>query len=320
MRTLLAAAVALAGCYREPAPTTVSQPLVAAPTRTFVATASDPVGFLPIDSEVVAVVDMRTLRASAVWKRFEPMLMAKAGPTLDSIRTGCGFDPFEQIRRISFGFKNLSADTKPTGVMVVKGIERDATMRCVQRAHATNPAGSVVDMGGNGRPATVAIAPTNGEFPTVFAFIDPTTLVVVVDHNASLAALDEVLRRGSPLRSSPVFVELMNHVQLTDPLWFVMNGSAKAFDKLGGLGFKPTAILGSVNLANGLALDARIRLDTPDLAKSMSAMAQNQLTMLQAMVEEIVVAAEDADLVVRVRMTQPQLDSMLGLFGGFTGP
>ncbi len=310
MRLAIAAVLAVsAGCYHEPA-TGKTLPLMRPPIM--VAASSDALAYLPIDSEVVAVVEMRQLRASAVWKRFEPLILAKAGESLAEYRQACGYDPLAALRRVSIGLRGLDA-AKPTGVIVIKGIERDATLTCVEKMRSVLPPGSSIDHD------IVTVAGAHGDPPTVLTFVDPTTLVILVGPNANAVALGDVIHHGVPLRGSPAFVQLLNDIQLTDSLWFVINGSAKFLDKAAMLGFRPKAVTGSLNLSNGLVSAARLRLDSPAQADQIATMAQGQLQAVSTMVDEITVSADDSDVVLRLRMTQEQVETMIGLFGGILG-
>ncbi|MBS1122382.1 MAG: hypothetical protein H6Q90_4610 [Deltaproteobacteria bacterium] len=313
---------ALAACYRDPVPVTPVQPEPRSHPDRAALTSSDPLGFLPVESEVVAVIETRQLRASAVWKRFEPALMAKAGPMLVKFKAACGFDPLAALRRISLGIHHLDAP-KPTGVVVLKGIDRTSAMACMDRARAADPSRITVvrsDAGGDAVREIVSIPGSDGDPPTVFTFVDAATLVFLIGPAASPAGLADVVRRGVPLRESPAFLDLLAHVEINDPLWFLFGGSSQAFDKAAMLGFKPRAITCSLSLTNGLSAVARIRLDAPDQATQIAMMAQGQLQAVASMVDEIGVSADEADVVVRLRMTQEQVDSILGLFGGLLGP
>lgn len=302
MRALLVGAV-LCGCYREaPAPAPTPHAPIAKPNLAI----NDPLGFLPVESEVVAVVELRSLRASQLWKRFEPAVLARIKPALDEFKTLCGFDPLVTVRRISVGFRDFGAG-KPTGVVVVKGIERDPAMRCMQRMHDGAPTGSAIERG----VVTIPADP-----PIAFTFVDGATLVALIGPGASPAGLGAVIARGTPLRGSPQFGELFGKLQLGDPLWFVLDGKSKLFDNASMLSvFRPRAILGSVNVSNGLAVAARVRLDTADEATNVTAMVQGQLGMAATIFEEIAVSAEAEDMVIQIRMTEEQIQAVLTMVG-----
>jgi hypothetical protein len=259
----------------------------------------------------VAVIDMRSLRASQLWKRFEPAFLARAKPALDELAALCGFDPLASVRRISVGFRGFEAP-KPTGVIVVKGIERDAAMRCMQRMHDGAPTGSAIARG---------IVTIPADPPIAFTFVDASTVVALVGPDASPAGLGDVIARGAPLRGSPQFGDLVTKVQLSDPLWFVLNGKSKLFDNASMLAlFKPIAIVGSVNVSNGLAVAARVRLDTADDATRTATLVQSQLGMVATIFEEVAVSAEADDLVIQLRMTPDQIQALLTMVGAAVGP
>src|SRR5207248_1466319 len=110
-----------------------------------------------------------------------------------------------------------------------------------------------------------------------FTFVNATTLVATM---GTLGTKDGVLaaaKGGSALKTSPAFVEMYSKINTGDSLWFLMNGNSPLFNKMGGMGVKPKAIFGSLNVSDGLALDLRIRLTTPDEATQLANMAKGQI-------------------------------------------
>ncbi len=305
---IAAIAAIAASCYQTPAP---APPATVMPeNRAHARIASDPLGFLPIDAEVVAHLDAQQLRRSDVWQRFEPMILAKVGPSLAQFQALCGFDPLVTVRRVSVGLKDVTGN--PSGVIVVRGIERSALMGCIDRALAKQPAARV-DRG------IVTVAGTTGEPPTVFGFVDASTLVLLVGRGASAGALRAAFGAGAPLRGSPAFTELHATLETRRPIWFVINGSSKLFDQAAGFGLKPRAVFGSLELSSGLVVDMRMRLETADQAQQVATMAQGQLGAVQGFVSKLEVTAAEADVVVALGMSPEQLETMTGLLAGSLG-
>lgn len=303
----------LAACYHDPAPATpVAPPPVRAPRVS--AAVHDPLGYLPIDAEVVMSLDATQLRASGLWKLLEPLISAKAGDALGKMHTLCGVDPLQSVRQIALGFKDLGDPIGPSGVFVVRGLDRGALLACMDRLVGTAPRVKIAN-------GVVAVAAAPGEHPAAFTFAGGSTLVAVLGPTASPEALAAVLRSGAPLRGSPVFTELFGQIQTRRTAWFALNGNSQAFDKFAGLGFRPTAVTGSVDLTNGFTGSVRLRLDSEDHARNLVGITQGQLAPLKAMVDEIELASEGADVVLRVGMSEGQVKVIAGIFGGLTaGP
>jgi hypothetical protein len=78
----------------------------------------------------------------------------------------------------------------------------------------------------------VAVRAAAGENPAAFTFTSASTLVAVISPTASPEELAAVIARGTPLRGSPVFLQLLGQLQTQRTAWFALNGSSKVFDKM----------------------------------------------------------------------------------------
>jgi hypothetical protein len=304
----------LAACYHDPAPS----PVVVAnhPVRSPRApgAASDPLGYLPVDSEIVLSLDANRLRASGLWKMIKPRIEAKAGEVLEKFRTQCGVDLLLSIKQIAMSFKGFGEAPGPHGVFVVRGLDRTALTACMDRLVGTDPRVSFAN-------GVVMVTAAPGENATAFTFASASTLVGVISPTASPEELAAVLKAGAPLRDSPMFLELLGQIQTKSTMWFAMNGNSKVFDKMPSLGFRPKAFTGSVDLANGFAGVARMRLDSADNARHLVGLGQPQLGQVKSMLDELELTSEDADVVLRVAMSQTQLESIVKALGAFAaGP
>ncbi len=278
------------------------------------ATIADPLGFLPIDSEVVLSLDAEQLRRSPVWAMIEPKLLVAAGSDLQTFKTVCGIDPVTSIGGITIGIKNLKQET-PDGVLVVTGLDRARMTACMDKARKQgDPAVQVAKDG------TVTIAAEGkNDSPVVFAFVDASTVVAMIGPATSSSAFATVLSSGAPLRKSPTFGELIARVDLEAALWAVINGNSSVFEQAAALGMKPKAMLGSVHLATGLDAAMRIRLGTPAEAQQITTMAQGQLGMAAGFFDKLEVTADGSDVAVVAVMTDAQLQNMLSLMTGMLG-
>jgi len=311
MRSALVLCV-LAACYHDAVPAPVASAPASAPRVR--ATPSDPLGYLPVDSEVVVSLDANQLRASGLWKALEPVVSAKAGDGLARLRAQCSVDPLRSIKQVAIGFKGFEDAAGPSGVVVVRGLDRNVLMACMDRLIEANPRITVAS-------GVVAVKAVPGAHPGAFTFANASTLVVVLGPTASPEQLAAVIQGGSPMRGSPMFVELLGQIQVRSTAWFALNGNAKVFDKMSALGFRPAAITGSVVLANGFTGAVRMRLDSEDSARKLAALGQAQLGPAKALADEIALTADGADVVLRVVMSQGQLEAFAGIFGAFTaGP
>lgn len=260
----------------------------------------DVLAFLPLDADAVIGLDARQALASPLWKHFQDRLLGPVAKHLQEFRAACGYDPFAVVRSVTIAVKVSPNEA----VLVVRGAPREKTMACIHRAIPSRRGPVTVERG-------VVTIPGDepGEPPVALAFADADTLVIAT----SRGKLDAALASGAPLRRSRAFAELWQLVDARQALWAVVNGSSSAFQSLSALGVRPRALLGSVHLADGLSLAGRMRLGTPDEATQLASLAQGQLGAVQAMVDKIELAADGADVTLRVDMTTAQVDSLARL-------
>lgn len=316
-RLLLAGVLLLSACFKSGGSGGAGTPSNTAGGRSSVdysATIADPVGFLPIDSEVVLSLDAEQIRSSPVWAMLETKLLAAAGRDLMMFKTVCGFDPVTSIRGITIGIKNLKQET-PDGVLVVSGLDRVRLTACMAKARKEGD--KAVQVAADG---TVTIAAEGaGDSPVVFGFVDDSTVVAMIGPATSSASFAGVLAAGSPLRKSAAFSELVGRINLEAALWTVINGNSSMFEQAAALGVKPKAIVGFVNLVAGMDANIRVRLSNPQEAQQLTTMAQGQLGMASGFFDKLEVTADGADVAVVAVMTAEQLQNMLSLVNGMLG-
>jgi hypothetical protein len=299
----LALLALVAGCYTAKAPLAPT-PTPVEPVSRHARTAVDPLGFLPIDADLVVSLDTASLRRTALWNRIEPTLMEKAGPTLEQFKVACGFDPVPQIEHVAVGLKNASTP-QLEGIVVVGGLSRSQLMGCMTRALRQTPKLARIERN------VVLLTTEPGEKPVAFAFADARTLVILASEKAATAqGLRDILDAGAPLRSSEVFMEMFGRLDVRRHAWFFLNGTSKLFDGVGSLGVHPRAVFGGIDMPAGATAKLYVRMPSASEASTLLTMIQSQLAAVQALVEKFEVTVEDVDVVVDIVLTEDQL--MLG--------
>jgi hypothetical protein len=276
----------------------------------------DDLALLPVDSELVMGLNFAQLQQSALWKQFSPKLMDKISTDLADFKAECGFDPLEAMKSLTIGMKGLGGTT-PDGVIVVHGPEKAKSLACFDKMKAKAAAkGSEITVDGD----VVLVKDKNGG-NTAFTFTNDNTMVGVVGPNATKDAVLAAAKGGSTLKSSPTFVEMFSKINTNDSIWGLANGNSPAFSKMGGMGLKPKAIFGSVNVTDGLTLDMRIRTEKADDAKSFVATMQGQINnpQVKQMFDKLDVVADNADIKISVAMSNQKLQQLVGMLGGMMG-
>ncbi len=311
MRFLVGAAV-LGGCYTAPPPAAPPPPAhgapVATPSRDYRGALADPVGFLPMDSELVVAVDGEQVRKSPLWTLADQKLRAAAGSGLTTFISMCGVDPIASVRGITMGLRGLKQDV-PEGVIVITGLSRTKIGDCFERASANGPSPVTVDHG-------VYTIRRDASDPTAlaFTFVDEATLVVHLAPSATRASLEKVLAAGTPLRRSPAFTQLLAQVDTSAAVWGIANGRSSVFDLTQG-NQKPSAMWGSMQLDGGASVSMRMRFNDASVAQQLATQVQSQITTAQMFFDRLDVSADGADLVVDVEMSESKLASLLSLLG-----
>lgn len=278
--------------------------------------AVDDLTLLPLDSELVMGINFAQVQQSSLWKQFvEPKLMSGDVQTkFAEFKAKCDLDPMGSFKTMSFGLKGLGTD-KPDGVIVVHGLDKAKSLACIDKTKAdiTKDGGEV-----NRDGDVVLFKGKSGEEFAVM-FVNDTTAVAALGEKGNAAGVKVVAQGGSTLKSSPPFLDMYGKVKTGDSLWFLMNGNSKIFDKAGAMGVKPKAVFGSLNVTDGLSLDLRMRMDTPDAAAQFANMGKAQIQQAAKMFDQIDIAADGADVKVTVVLSHQKLTALIQQVGGMFG-
>lgn len=278
--------------------------------------AGDDLSLLPADSEIVLGLNFAQLQQSALWKQFAPKFMEKANAELAEFKTACGFDPFEAVKSVSAGMKTVG-DEKAQGIVVVHGPDKGKVTACLPKAkEELAKKGGDVQVEGE----VFTIVPKSGEKST-WTFVDGDTLVGSVGPSASKDLLAAATKGDSALKTSQTFVEMYSKINTKDSLWMLVNGNAPFMAKAAQAGVKPKAVFGSINVTDGLTVDMRVRLGSPDEATQLVNMAKGQINnpQVKQMFDKLDVTSDGSDAKVSVAMSNQKLQQLIGLVGGMMG-
>jgi hypothetical protein len=280
----------------------------------------DDLTLLPVDSELVLGINFSQVQQSPLWKQFvEPKLMgADVQSKLAEFKAKCDFDPMASFKTISVGLKNLGAP-KPEGVIVVHGIDKAKALACLDKnKDEITKDGAEITHDGD---IVLGKGKTGEQFAMMF--VNDNTGVIALGDQANAAGVKAVAQGTSALKTSPQFVDMYGKVKTGDSLWFLMNGNSKLFEKAAAMGIKPKAVFGSLNVTDGLSLDMRLRMETPDAASQLANMGKAQLQQAAKMFDQIDVSADGSDVKFTVVLSSQKLQALItqvsGMFGAFGG-
>jgi hypothetical protein len=286
---------------------------------------ADDLSLLPADSEVVMGLNFAQLQQSALWKQYGTKLIEKASKELAEFKSACGFDPVEQIKSVSVGMKGIDAGggggKKPEGALVIHGLDKTKSLACIDKAKAeAAKKGSDITRDGD----VFTIKDKSGDV-TAWTFVNNDTLLGVLGPTASKDTLLAAAKGTSTLKSSQTFVDMYSKINTKESLWLLINGNAPFMAKAASAGFKPKAMFGSLNVTDGLTVDFRIRVATPDEATQLVNMMKGQTNnpQMKQMFDKFDIAADGTDAKIQIAMSQEKLKNLVqmaaGMMGGMMG-
>lgn len=278
----------------------------------------DDLSLIPVDSELVLGLNFSQLTQSALWKQFvEPAILnsAETAKNMAEFKTKCGFDPLLVLKSVSLGLKNLDSG-KPEGVAVVHGLEKGKLNACLDamKDEMTQKGTEVT------RDGDVILVKNTKENKTVgMTFTNDTTLLVAIADQATADMVKKAASTQSTLKTSPPFLDMYSKVKTGDSLWGLMNGNSKAFEKMGQMGAKPTALFGSLNVTDGLSVDMRMRFAKADEATQVAAGLKQQIGALSKFADKAEANVDGSDVHVEIAMSNQKLQSLIQQFGPMLG-
>jgi len=272
---------------------------------------------LPVDSEMVIGLNIAQLQQSALWKQFSPKIMDKIAGGLADFKADCGFDPLDSIKSIAMGMKNMGGGGEPDGAIVIHGPDKAKVLACVDKEKAkAKDKGTEMTVDGD-----VVLMKDKTGASSAFTFVNDTTMLGVIGSKGTKDGVKEAAKGGSALKTSQTFVDMYSKINTQDSLWMLINGNSPALAKASGMGIKPKAVFGSINLTDGLTLDFRVRMASPDEAKSLVGMMQGQVNnpQVKQMFDTLDVTGDGNDAKVSVKMSAQKLQALVAMVGGMMG-
>lgn len=266
---------------------------------------------IPVDSELVLGLNLAQARDSGMVRGLQQAAekRPKVQALLEKIRTKCGFDPLTAVSSITLGAKNLGGNLD--GVIVIHGLEKAKALPCVdqlkdelaaQKVEVTRD-GDVVLAKGGGTEETAALT-----------FVDDKTAILVVGPKGTKAGALEVAQGKSTLSTSKEFTDMYSRVKTGDTLWLLLNGAAEPVaDLLSKINVKSKAVFGSVNAANGLSADLRMRVESEDQATNVAKLLESQVAPFAQFADKVEIVSDKSDVRVTVSFTEEKLKSVMGL-------
>ena len=281
---------------------------------------------MPANSEMVMALDFAKLRSSAIWKTYEPKLLAQMGKNLEEFKTICGWDPMAKATGLLAGGRGKEMEEL---TVFVRGFDKTSVVDCINKA--------VAKAKSEGKNRTAIIdgdyIELQKEDPTDdavrFAFVDDQTIIFKRAGADAMAGKDVLMaamaaKDKDGLMSSEMFSSLVNATDTSATAWFVVNGNASFIPP--GLPDKPKAIFGWVNVASGADGTMKLRMETDSSASGLASMfrmlmGQVKDTPYAEYAKSVTIDSKGKDVQLAFKLDQKQIESLAGMAesmgGGF---
>lgn len=272
-------------------------------------------GYLPADAMVVAGINAKQLQSSALWKtKVEPQLVkGDAATKLAEFKARCGFDPIASITSVSVGAKGMTGRTVDA-VVVLRGLDKAKTFDCLEKSKA--------DLATQGttvaRDGDVVTLTADGQ-PVIMTFAGDVALIGSGAY-ATKDAITLAAAGNSQLKSSPNFVDMYNKLDTSKSIWFFVSGKLSAFEAASSmLGSRPKSVFGALNVTDGLAVDARVRLESDAKAAELAKTFQSQIEGVKAYSQQAALTSEGPDLRLTLQMSEANMQELAKSMGPMLG-
>jgi hypothetical protein len=269
-------------------------------------TSSIDLTYLPASSDVVVRLDVAALRATKLWPKHAPAIWKLLVPQL----AGCE-RALHGVTSLTLG---LPVDASPTGVHVIRGIDRDIALRCLRDSKSSG-----VTFDGD----VITMRNVSGRLMTT-TFVDAATLVMVdTNKPAAKPALTQILATGAPLADDAALVATHERIGRA-PITLVSRRSGKLADAWATMGVKPVEVYGSMHVGDRLDIRFVMELATADEATQIANMLKGQLSSLKTFADRTNATAQGNTVTLDFGMTEVQVATMFaslqGLWGGSSVP
>jgi hypothetical protein len=265
---------------------------------------SEPLMYLPADSDFVIKLDVAALRRAKLWQLYGNDIGKLLLPGL----SGCTYDAASEMSLVTIGVP-LATEA---GVLVVRGIDRDKTLQCLHASTAATFDGDFVTLTHKTRDVRT------------LTFADAHTMVVQFTKLATKQTLTQVLQSRAPLAQDQAFVAAFKTVTERLPPGAVMMvsrpGSTELAAKWTQIGAHLEQLSATMRVSDRLDLRLQMQVATPDEATQFSTMLQSQLKSIKQMLDRGEVTAQGKLVTFDLGMTETQVASIAGIFRGMQAP
>jgi hypothetical protein len=273
----------------------------------------------PADADAVVGINFGKIRDSGLYKKYEPQIQKAIGSELAKLKDACGADPLAQMQSTVFAIKSEAK----TVTVVVRGFDKALAGTCAQK--------SVELAKAKGEDASVTVDGNYLEWKqdgktSGALFIDDKTMITSVKDGqgvprAELEAIAKPAAGAANLSGSAEFMDVVSRTDTTDAVWFVANGASPAMAQAP---VKFQSAFGSIEVGDGLKIEGAARFESEEVAKQTADGGKAQVEQMKAsmfgtMVSDVSIDQKGKDVIVKVGLTQAQIENIAGMIGPALG-
>lgn len=279
--------------------------------------AGDDLNVVPKDSDFVVGIDLGKLRSSALFKEYGTKFLEQATKDISEFKAACGFDPVETIKTLSMGIKMLDGDKARGSIVFHTSAPRDKIKACLEKSKADAEAkGTKIVIEGD----IAYITPKNDEAHVAVTYLGGDGVVALINNQPwTKDTVTLALAGKGSVKDSKPFMDSYKAVKKGQTLWFYVNGESQFAQQAKGAGLDATAVVGSLNVSDGLSAEVRARLKSAEEATKAATMMEQQMGQIKMMVPNVSAKAEGSDVKMNVDMSNKEIKSLMSMFGGMFG-
>lgn len=270
----------------------------------------------PGDSQFVVGINLASARSSGLWAKYKDKVEAQMASEFAELREACGIDPIGQVQTIIAAGKQ-GGGGEPDAVVVMKGLQRASLKTCGEKMAAKE--GKKLTVTEEGNLANYVVDDKN----IWAAWLDDSTVVIAPEKDKAYVSARAAGEGG--LAEGSAVMALLKSVDTSAAIYFAADTAMMGPQAAMMQGAK--GIFGSLKLTDGLALDAGLRFDTPDNAKKMTEMVNQQVGAMKGqlppqfktLVEKAVIKQVDKDMVLQLSLSGAELEQLAQALEGMKG-
>lgn len=271
----------------------------------------DDLEMIPADADIVGALDLAGLRTSPSFAELGAPMLAKATEKLSAFKQACGFDPWETVKNLTFGIKILDEDRGRGSVVVHTSAPREQIKACLERSK-TSIADTTIRIEGD----IAYFASKKGDGFVALTFVGSDGVVAMVnDTEWTAEKVKAVLAGTGGIKSSQGFTDLRGTIKEGQTMWIFLNGASKIAEQLKSIGLAASGYIGSVLLTDGLTAELRIRMSSPEAARTAAETLKGQLQMAEMVFTKLDARAEGSDYHIDAALSASQLKALMRMAG-----